>query len=1115
MSDLWEYLVNLYHTRLVPTVKRMLDRRRLPYTLLTVGVLFVCVTALSLLLCSAMEELGALTGLEEEYNRHILQAQGGGRPSTIPEFSRLLARVRGERVAASLMLGALWLLLAIVALGRIMSSVMAAEAYVYGLFMIYGADRKQLSRQITMEFLLAGIPALTLGLVLGPLLHRIMGGSGRLPLSSLLPLVLAYLLLVLLCAGVLARRLLRKSCMALLRASDTAEVTVSPRRSHMGGLTRKRSSLASAGLAVWRMRRHYGALALTVCLVTATVFGMLTPVGSTAAEQGATFTLQFPKGLDSGTLSLTYLDPLLTSPHIKATYNAAADTATGLGLHILSDHNGIGGEGLALKDRYATNEFRIACGDGDTFHELGGNLVLPDNLENVIVPNELDFGYKMDAVPAGYAVYVYPEGTTPPLDLQVGDAVRLFLSADGRDLSGEAVTVRISQLVAVPHLRGERGGPVICPRITEDYLYLSPADYEKFCGETHAMGLVAEEAFVPDFFSEAPTEGEEGGQDSCILVIPKGNAPFSQEPSRITVILPEEPIKEPFRDGVSKESLPEDSEYFINHTSKGMGVYMGDKTAYLQDFDAAEALDKWRRQSLFDYVGDTLPVMAAVEYPVEQIIYTDGGAPYLILPNGEDVHFFSMDNDLCAFRLGLVDWNIPLMMKVTDESYLLETDSLLSASFLNRPCYVGTALSPDFAAVMKAEGLQLQLPVDSFRHTKTRVGNRFSLGNRSYLLTDNYPYEKDYPPQPRLQADYYPRVITGVGSFCHVGPTDTISILGAEEAGVYGVFEASSIGSLRENSITVPGQFAYNGWVVAPANERAELPAPEVGHAILILPDPETCPLRGGDVLSLSLRQDTSALAGDEGFMSLQMQGQDPLPYLLEKLKYDYMELTVDAVIRGDTPTLVVAERDLTTALGIEGIYRELEVSLSETPSVRAYAEVYGLLSRLAKGSGGQATLLYDAVSLIHSRVSPDGSAAVTRLTGILGCCILPLLLWAAQLVFYEKRGEEFRILNAVGVPRSKRRGQFALETLLTACLLGLCATLACPVGYLLRLMLGDLLGAPPPSEGFDLPFACVMAALTALSCLVAGLTSYIRMAREPRNRHNLREEETYEGSGM
>ena len=133
MSDFWEYLVNLYHTRLIPTVKRMLDRRRLPYTLLTVGVLFVCVTALALLLCSAAEEMGALTALEEEYSHHILQAQGGGKPSTIPEFSQLLARVRGERLAASLLLGVLWLLLATVALGRIMSSVMAAEAYVYGL----------------------------------------------------------------------------------------------------------------------------------------------------------------------------------------------------------------------------------------------------------------------------------------------------------------------------------------------------------------------------------------------------------------------------------------------------------------------------------------------------------------------------------------------------------------------------------------------------------------------------------------------------------------------------------------------------------------------------------------------------------------------------------------------------------------------------------------------------------------------------------------------------------------------------------------------------------------------------------------------------------------------
>ncbi|MBQ4112330.1 MAG: hypothetical protein IJD38_06005, partial [Clostridia bacterium] len=941
MSDFWEYLVNLYHTRLIPTVKRMLDRRRLPYTLLTVGVLFVCVTALALLLCSAAEEMGALTALEEEYSHHILQAQGGGKPSTIPEFSQLLARVRGERLAASLLLGVLWLLLATVALGRIMSSVMAAEAYVYGLYMIYGADRKQLSRQITLEFLLAGVPALALGLPWGPGLHRLTGGGGNLPAAFLLPLILAYLLLVLLCAEVLARRVLRKSCMTLLRASDTADVTVSPRRSHRGGLTRKRSSLASAGLALWRMRRHYGALVLTVCLVSATVFGMSDPVKSTVAGRDAAFTLQFPKGVDSGTLSLTYLDPLLTNPHVKTTHYAATDTAARLGLHILADHNGIGGEGIALGDRYATNEFRIACGDGDTFHELGGNIILPDDLQNVIPPSDKDFGYRLEAVPTGYAVYVYPEGTTPPLNLKAGDTVRLCVSTDGNDLSKDSIGVRISQVIAVPSLRGDRGGPVICPRITEDYLYLSPMDYEKFCGKTHTLGFVAEESFTSDFFPDGET-------DSCVLVMPQGKTPFSQEPSHVTVIIPEEPIKELFHDGVNKESLS-DSVYYINHTSKGMGVYLGDRTAYLQDFDAADALYKWQKISLQDYIGDTLPLMKAVEYRVEQIIYTEGGSPYLILPNGEDVHFFSMDNDLCAFHLKSVNRDSSLMMTVTDEAYLLETDTLLSPSFVGRPCYVGTALLPDFAAVMKAEGLQLQMPVEAFRHTKTLIGNRFALGNRAYLLTDNYPYELDPIPQPRLQADYYPRVITGVGSFCHVGMTDTDSFLEASDAGMYGIFGASAIGRLRGNSITVPGQYAYNGWVVSPANERTDLPTPKAGHAILTVPDPAACPIRSGDVLSLSLGQDISVLSGDEDFLSQQMQGKDLLPYLLEKLQYDYLELTVDDVIYGESPTLVLTEGDLTTALGTQGIYRELTVTLPEIPSARAYAEVYGLLSRLAK----------------------------------------------------------------------------------------------------------------------------------------------------------------------
>ena len=163
MSDLWESAVNFYHLRLIPTVKRMLDRRRAVYTLLTVCVLLTSVAVLSLLLCHSLEAQASYDELSADYEAYLeAHLAAGNKRSPMPEMREVLMLAKSGAVALSLLLGGVWLLLSWVAVGRVMTSVMEAEAYVYGLYMIYGADRKRLSRGLLLEFWLAGIPALAL-----------------------------------------------------------------------------------------------------------------------------------------------------------------------------------------------------------------------------------------------------------------------------------------------------------------------------------------------------------------------------------------------------------------------------------------------------------------------------------------------------------------------------------------------------------------------------------------------------------------------------------------------------------------------------------------------------------------------------------------------------------------------------------------------------------------------------------------------------------------------------------------------------------------------------------------------------------------------------------------
>ncbi len=1114
MSDFLEHAINFYHLRLIPTVKRMLNRRRLPYTLLTVCVLLISAMALSLLVCHTTEVMAGHNRLAADYETYLTNhLKVGNNRSPLPELRDVLALARGFEVAVSLLLSGLWLFLSVIAVGQVMTAVVESESYVYGLFMIYGADRGRLSRQFSVEFTMAGIPALALGLPAGFGISCLLGGEAAFPLQSILPTAFCFLLLILLCAFVLSKRVLNRPCMRMLNAADTSDITISPRRSHLRGIM-KRNALSSAVLTIWRLRRHYGALALAVLLVAAPVFAILSPIERNESND-APFTLQFTEGVDGETLASQYLTHLQDNPYIASMQYGAADTAENLGIHVLADHSAVGQEnGLPLGERYATNTFRIACGDGDTFDELGGNLTIPEDCKDIPLPDHKFFGYRLEAVPAGCAVYVYPEGTSPPLSLHVGDMVRLYLpTADGSAPFEEAVpqsayiTVRISDVVAVPSLYGERGGPEICPRITEDYLYLSPMDYEKFHGETHALTFVAEEAYAPDLFPDAD-------EKSCILVMPRGSAPFSEVPSHVTVIFPKEAIKDPFRDTQGKESLPADT-YFINHTAKGVGVYLGSETEYMQDFAASEALYKWLKIALHEFVGNILPTTVTQEYPIEQIIYTEtGSAPYLILPRGEEINYSSLQNDLCAFHLGTISAEAPLMTIISEEAYLLETDTLLGSSFFGRTCYVGTTLSADFIAAMKAENLQLQSPADSFLYTKTVIRNSFTLGNRNYLLADQYPFNP-INLEPRLQADSYPRVVTGTGSFCHVGNTGGNSILDTQEQGIWGLFRDTSIGSLKKQSIVVPGQYAYNDWVIAPTEELIPNVSLETGHGILLTEDPEACPIRAGDILSVSLRQDTAGFLSDPQFMSLQLHNIDILPYLLDHLTYPYFDIVIDEVRKGEVTALAMNETDVSAALDTNGLHREIQVFSSHDISMEAYMSLYTLIHRLAKTSGGQATMVYDGQYLIRTQTRSTADPAVMRLLGCLALCVIPILILAAQLSFFEKRAEEFNILISVGIPPAKRRRQFVAETGLTAAFLGLTAALACPLGYLLMLMLTDIVGAPLPYTGFDLRTGGFIALLTAFSCLMAGFVCYLRVGRQHRSRISTRKETHHEGSGM
>lgn len=1078
MSDLWENAVNFYRLRLIPIAKRMLDRRRLVYTLLTVGVLLISAAALSLLLCHTFETLASYDGLADDYRVYLEKhLTSGSKRSPMPELREVLELARGGAVALSLLLGGLWLLLSTVAVGRIMAAVMESEAYVYGLYMIYGADRKRLCRGLLVEFLLAGIPALSLGIPLGAGLYRLWGGEDNLSAGMLRLTVLCFLLLILLCASVLAKGILGRSCMSLLNAADSSDRVVSPRRSDMGGLTRRRGSFASAWLAFLRMRRHYISLALSAALVSAAVFGTLSYSGGAVADDPWSYRLYFPDGISREALQRDFLEALEEDPSVDSCFYGITGSAEGLGLHLkLTEAQNPDREGFFLGARYATDSIRIACGDGDTYFELGGNVTIPEEYSHLPLGDMTDLGYTLNAVPPGGAVYVYPRHLGPSLDVQVGDPITVTLPSteggglgDRAESEGETVTLRIVDVVEIPSILVKVKGTEVAPRITEDYLYISPVDYERFDGRTHAETFTAEEVYPEALFGEE-TEGV------CILAVPEGYFDSGKVPDTVTVISPAEIIKKPFSH--DKNTLSDET-YFINRTYEATGVYLGSEKEYLADPNAASALEEH---------GTALSpgLMERREYRVTLVISIDAGKePYLILPRSEEeINFVQLQNETCAFRLGSISEDAPALLAVLDESYLVTSSRSLGNARVGSELYISTALMGDFVTAMEKADIPFLVSLPSFSTTRTLLRGRFTVGGTTYVLAQPYPY-----PKP-LDSDYYPRYVTRGVSYRNVGNTAENSFLDAKENGFYALFHEDSIGSLRDQSIRAEGDYAVSGWTVSPVGEALPGRTLSAGEAVLAVPNPETCPIRPGDTVSVAVRQDTSELLRDPELMGL--AGDRLLAYLLERLDYEYVTVTVSDVVQGEADTLILPEADLAAVLGQEGIYRDLYMELRHTLTITEYLDLHTAVQALVKSSREQVTLIYDE-SFITKTAKGLDRESLARAVGSLSLCLIPLLLTASQLFFLGKREEESAILHALGMTERERRHLFAAEGVLFCGATVLFSALLCPAGYVVLLLLTNSLGIPFGEAGFDLALYGAVLAAVAVSCIAAVLAGYGR----------------------
>ena len=163
MSMLREHLQNLWVLTLHPTLRRMFGKRRRGNTILLICTFFLIAAMLSVICLSYHINLRENDRLAADYTAYISSTA-----FTSDEASSAAARQAHNHILYSKMeltsvfifLMTIWVILSTFALSRVFHATVERDNYVYGLYVTFGSDTRQIRRQIYTEFLMAALIAL-------------------------------------------------------------------------------------------------------------------------------------------------------------------------------------------------------------------------------------------------------------------------------------------------------------------------------------------------------------------------------------------------------------------------------------------------------------------------------------------------------------------------------------------------------------------------------------------------------------------------------------------------------------------------------------------------------------------------------------------------------------------------------------------------------------------------------------------------------------------------------------------------------------------------------------------------------------------------------------------
>lgn len=1059
-----EALYNYWYLTALPTLRRMFSKRRRGNTLLLMGTFFLIAAMLSVICLSHHVNLQENERLSEEYTAYITStAHSAGKEDSEAAkqaYNHILySKIELNSVFVFLMI--VWGILAAFSLARVFHATVERDKYVYGLYVTFGSDTRQIRRQIYTEFLIAALIALVIAIptatVITATVYHHNGQRFSAGLSPYLQILLWLFAVSLIGAGYLARQITRSTCVELMTARDCSDYTVSPRASRPLGRHIRNGAMRYARLALQRMRRYYIPLVLTVSVVAAVFFGSMNlALGGEreAAESILEYTIEFSGGLSSDQLASGYLTHLMNVDDVQSVDAIANGSAELLGTHLMAEKSLFkpSEEDMPVDcgSYFATEDIRILCADGNTRAELGGDVVLPTEWKSKAYCIERTYNYTQIPEP-GSVVYLYPQERAAELNVSVGDTLQLAVpksDGEGKTLEEKLadgmydyLSVTVSQVLEIPgvHYTTPNEAIYICPRITDDFLLLSPQDYAVI-----SRGETVEALSLDELYREDLRFGNLN--NPAVLLLPEDYD--GVEPTVIQMFEPTASVTERYsvEDPLDDHNVIylESDEFYLNRTAYHSYFYFGSAGELDNDADASDRLMHMQSNSLTRHRQKELTV-------VDHIVCPGLEEPCIILPN--DGFLSSFEGDLCILRLQEND----RILSVREEIFALGTNlPLAQTDYLGKQMFSHTKIRAGFFDEMKAQGLYTNYPKESAYELSTfYVMSVFALGNTNYFLLRLSPY-------CNLGIDQYPAYLTPGNDFVFLTDLDDRSDMTLSVANSYLLLdETFRRKGVDLTSVTAGEFYATNELTVSVADEinignltpKVSAFRLEGGQAVLVLGRNSMLDVQVGDLIRMAIRGEFYLDPNDPQLAML--SGNDLLRYMKERhIPFEYAAVRLVDVIQGEgeEDVIYLSEEDWQRILRRDSTYQSLDIHLFGD------TDLVGLIKTSARIRAlmGNWQSTENRVTLIeHNRLwsavttGACNYPAIIRTLSILLILLLPLLWCAPQTMHFHKRQEEFEVMCAVGRTRVQIRRMIALECLLITLASGIFVALLCPFSVL------------------------------------------------------------------